>query len=344
MTQSTRPKLNTTFLGQALIEYDPQRYYNQPLSDIATILENQDLILTNLEGCICGEDFDCQRTRFDQYFHGTDPSVLDFLQSIRLNFLSLANNHAWDFGDEGIKSTIQEAKQRNFIVAGTGENLAGAKAVGFTTINGWQIALIGMVTLDTTEHAHATETTPGYYRVYKNDASSMKEVIQLVEEATSQTEMVILHHHYHHHQEPDDLDWQQMFAHQMIEAGASVYVGHGEPTLKGIELYQNKPIFYGLGNFIFHTRAPIGQYDEIVWEGVICQVVFNDKSFETITLIPVVLNEGEDGPLFLEKRGYPSLADTERGDKILRRLQSLSKPYGTTLSLENGQGHILRAT
>ena len=59
--------------------------------------------------------------------------------------------------------------------------------------------------------------------------------------------------------------WQEHWARASIDAGATVYVAHGSPEHKGVEIYKGRPVFYGLGNFIFHSRQPVGHYEKDVW-------------------------------------------------------------------------------
>src|SRR5207253_1392086 len=67
-------------------------------------------------------------------------------------------------------------------------------------------------------------------------------------------------------------NWRRKLAHQIIDAGASIYVSHGTPRLEGIEIYKNCPIFYGLGNFIFQTKTDVAFYTKEVWSSVLVHI------------------------------------------------------------------------
>jgi hypothetical protein len=71
--------------------------------------------------------------------------------------------------------------------------------------------------------------------------------------------------------------WKREFAHACIDSGASMYVGHGDPRLQGIEIYKGCPIFFCLGNFVFQTKTEIGFYGAEVWQSVIVRIEYHKQ-------------------------------------------------------------------
>ena len=65
---------------------------------------------------------------------------------------------------------------------------------------------------------------------------------------------------YQHYQIDGPPGWQERWARATVDAGADLYISHGEPRLAGVEAYGGGLILYGLGNFIFHSRTEIGNY------------------------------------------------------------------------------------
>ena len=158
------------------------------------------------------------------------------------------------------------------------------------------------------------------------------------------------------------------FAHAMIGAGADVLVGHGPHVLRGIEIYEGKPIFYSLGDFLFQNetllRLPYENYEPYdlgpdehvadfnarryandtrgfpsqpeIWESVIARPTFRGKDLVSIELHPISLQFGEPPSV----RGRPLPADPELSDKILGDLIRLSEPFGTTVRNERGVGVV----
>lgn len=160
------------------------------------------------------------------------------------------------------------------------------------------------------------------------------------------------------------------FARAMIDAGATIFVGHGPHVLRGIEIYKGKPIFYSLGDFIFQNetldRLPAENYasyalgsenhvadfndarydmgrrgfpsNREIWESVIAMPRFRGGELVDIALHPITLGFGE--PAWV--RGRPRLASGELGEKILKDLIDRSEPFGTQIEVKDGVG-IIRA-
>jgi poly-gamma-glutamate synthesis protein (capsule biosynthesis protein) len=158
------------------------------------------------------------------------------------------------------------------------------------------------------------------------------------------------------------------FAHEAIDAGSDVFAASGPHVLRGIEIYKGKIIFYNLGNFIFENDLVVPQPTDLYetfgldsaalpselfdartdhgrrswpaeprdWESVIADVAFRDGSPAVVTLTPITLGFGETRP----RRGYPRLANAQKGTQILERLQKLCQPYGTRIDIKDGVGTI----
>lgn len=169
-------------------------------------------------------------------------------------------------------------------------------------------------------------------------------------------------------QEP--ADYEQAFAHQLIDAGADAYIVHGPHQLRGIEIYKGKPIFYSLGNFIMddlrtpvgadmfdaygkdpatHTDADVtaaemstgydtapGFSDPVYYESVIAVSRYEDNRLAELRLHPIELGHSER----FANRGVPRIASASQSRVILERLQKLSAPFGTKIALESNVGII----
>ncbi|WP_404710436.1 CapA family protein [Sphingomonas sp. MMS24-J13] len=160
-------------------------------------------------------------------------------------------------------------------------------------------------------------------------------------------------------------DFAPEIAHKLIDAGADVFVGHGPHVLRGIEIYKGKPIFYSLGNFammnnsldvipgemyedygiapgsatvpgLLQARNAQSFADNVIFEAVIAVSRFVGGNVQEIRLYPLDLGTALKGA----GRGVPRLADAVVGRRILERLQTLSAPYGTTITIEKNVGII----
>lgn len=331
------PSVRLGIVGQALIEHDPRDYLDAPLSSVVPILAAADAVFTNLEVAVSGPGCSCVPTRNDVFFHGAKPDVLDFLGEIGVSLLALSNNHSWDYGTEGILSTIAEAEARGLVHAGTGANISEAAAPAYLDLGDFRLGLVSMATVNSPEQARATDSRAGVNMLDPGDSAAWDRNIAAVRTADYAADAVLV---YQHFQTDAEIGWQQSWARATIDAGGDIYISHGEPTLKGVEVYHGGLILYGLGNFIFHTKTEVGRYPPDVWQSVIVEVSLGAAGVDEVTFTPVVLDEGTEGPSFLETRGYPEVAEGELGQAILSRLIDLSVPYGTMIKLGDGRAKL----
>ncbi|ACE94945.1 hypothetical conserved protein (plasmid) [Rhizobium etli CIAT 652] len=181
-------------------------------------------------------------------------------------------------------------------------------------------------------------------RVVVDRHSASAQLSAIAEEAGRDAFVIVYLHH--HHWEPN---WQQVpswvreFAQDCVNAGASLFVSHGAPVLQAVEIYRNRPIFYGLGNFIFHTDDEAREWSPPeVWKSVIATCDFGPGGrVEDVSLRPIVIGGTE--PLSDPARDrllFPVLADRAMAADILDDLARRCADFGTVLALENGIGRI----
>jgi poly-gamma-glutamate capsule biosynthesis protein CapA/YwtB (metallophosphatase superfamily) len=145
-------------------------------------------------------------------------------------------------------------------------------------------------------------------------------------------------------------DFLVEFAHQMIDNGADVFVGHGVHTLRGIEIYKGKPIFYGVSNFFYqdspavevtNPSAPPGAggatQQSANLESLLTASRFEGGKLVEVRLYPADLGQDRRP---ISKMGNPSAASPEMARRVLEKVRTLSKPFGTEIAVENGIGVI----
>lgn len=197
-------------------------------------------------------------------------------------------------------------------------------------------------------------------------AGDLVDIVAAVQEARRQADWVIVASHSHESGSSREVpaDFLKTFAHAVIDAGADIWVGHGPHVLRGIEIYNGKPIFYSLSNFLFQNETvrflpgdfyvlrglpadanSADAYDARnknssyggfpgradFWESVIAEPEFVDGSLTEIRLHPIELGFGKPRP----QRGRPLPADQETGRRIIEMLAELSEPFGTTIRYDS---------
>ena len=156
-------------------------------------------------------------------------------------------------------------------------------------------------------------------------------------------------------------DFLVEFAHAAIDNGADVFLGQGVHTLRGIEIYKGKPIFYGLSNFAFYMNSPVGgeqanppgdltraernqaNVDRLLlshpdnMEALLAVSRFERGRLVEVRVYPVDVGKGYRP---ISKIGIPMMPTPEMAREILEKVQRLSKPFGTNMTIENGVGVI----
>lgn len=345
---ATRPAarpMRLALLGQALITHDLCAQAWPALPALKQRLSRADAVFTDLEVAVRGPRAGAP-TRDPEFLHTADLAVLDCLKSMGVSLLAHSNNHAFDLNTGGILDALDAMKSRGFAHAGTGRDLAEARAPAFQRTPAGTVALVGMATGRVREGGAATPTRAGVHEVRRIPGGALNEAdvqgaLDSLTAAARRADVVIAYHH-NHEWETDFADtpsWQKAFARRCVEAGASVFVSHGAPLLHGVELHRGAPIFYGLGSFIFQTTTVPGRYPDAVWDSVIVECEFLGGRFREARLAPIRLNQtGVGGQADLETRGRPSLVQGAQAQAILLRLRGRAAELGAELRVEGDVG------
>jgi hypothetical protein len=143
-------------------------------------------------------------------------------------------------------------------------------------------------------------------------------------------------------------------ARELVDNGMDIYVGHGNHTMQGIEIYKGRPIYYNLGNFSVHrfglddsgTQGPMtnieGGEEGNLWlqqainqSAYVAHHTYQDGVLQEIRLYPADLG-GAPGP---DRRPWswtdvPMTPKPARAREILGQVQEYSKPFGTQITIE----------
>jgi poly-gamma-glutamate capsule biosynthesis protein CapA/YwtB (metallophosphatase superfamily) len=347
VSQGGDERFRIVLLGQALIQYSPQPGEWRDEAKFAALFAGADACFTDLETAIRGAHPGTP-TREGVFVHVADPSVLDTLMHANVTMLATSNNHAYDLNSAGVMDAISEIDRRGFTHAGSGATLPDATAPAYRRTPHGTVALVSMATGAIREGGAATATRPGVNEIRRDtsgalNADDVARTCAAIGEAAKMADITIAYHH-NHYWEKDMAAvpaWQRALARQCVDAGASLFASHGAPLLQGIEVYRGRPIFYDLGSFFFQTATAPDAYGPEVWQSVIADCRCSKAGFESLSLIPVQLNAvGENGPSDLKTRGLPSFAQGPDAERILKHLEEMSAPFGTSLSIESGRAVV----
>lgn len=207
--------------------------------------------------------------------------IVDFIKSMGFHACSLANNHFADYGDKGVKESIALLKNNSIDYVGAGLNIQEARKILYKEINNKKFAFINAC-----EHEFtiATDTKPGCNPL--NPISLSYDI----REAKLKADYVILIIHGGHEDYQLPSPRMQETYRFFIDMGADVVVNHHQHCYSGYEIYNEKPIIYGLGNFSFDESGVRGQ----MWnEGYM--VILHLGDIITFEYIPYIQNDEQIG-------------------------------------------------
>ena len=302
MFEETREDPVFLFVGDVMlgrhVETLMDRYGNDyPFELIDNLLLGEHTLVGNLEGPIVNDHI--QTIDFSTNF-SFDEEVTSVLKKHGFDVVMLGNNHTLDQGKDGYEET------KMFLEA------AGIEHVGHSVEMGEEHVLTKEVAGEEFIIASFNITFP------LNDQLAAMETIEHV--AAETTSPIIVNVHWGTEYELSSNSVQQEFAHQLVDAGADVIIGHHPHVVQEVELYKGVPIFYSLGNFVFDQYFSKDVQEELA-------VRFTAKEEEWIfTLQPMVsassqprLMDREEKAVFLEAltaRSDVSLAEQVRDGEI----------------------------
>lgn len=242
------------------------------------IMQEADLAYGNLEFSM-NDHPELQRPFYN---FRAPPAFAWELAAIGINLVSMANNHALDFGPEGLRDCLKALDRANITYAGAGLSLDAARSPGTTGVQSREnrFALLSSMRYWTQKYRCADPAGPCLATInpakilVAGPGGEVEAVEGLVEDDVKALEddivlakrhndvvIVALHNHDRSHHRvfgiqdttpPND----EIMYRRAIDAGADLVIGTGPHVLRGVELYKGKPIFYSLADFIYQYRTP----------------------------------------------------------------------------------------
>jgi poly-gamma-glutamate capsule biosynthesis protein CapA/YwtB (metallophosphatase superfamily) len=408
------------------------------VAGVVDLLRGASLAFGNLETSI----FDARRSAVaprsvDDWALVAHPRAARDLATLGFGLMSRANNHAMDWGAEGLRETGRWLDEAGVTHAGAGATLAGARAARYRETPHGRVGLVSLVTrshwdddaaLDqfgevpgrtgvnalrlrqrisaspavmesVREIARALypDAAPGALAVpgrpeelalfassfvpggrtevrYEPDLGDLAATLRSVRLGKQHADLLVVSAHVHE-EGPDAATPPAFlvdFARAAIDAGADVVVGHGVHRLWPVEMYSGRPIFYGLGNFLFsdvqepltegmHGSArelvraafddPSAASDADVTALLIAQGWFDGSRFFASAVTRTRFEAGRTAEVALHpidlgyrrrllESGVPRLAEPEAAATTLKRLAEISEQFGTRIRIDGDVGVI----
>ncbi len=210
-----------------------------------------DLRMVNLETSI---------TRSDDYWKGKgvnyrmSPENIQVITAARIDYCSLANNHVLDWGYRGLEETLSVLDQAQVKHAGAGRNLEQAQSPAVFDIKGKGRVLVfscGTGSSGIPANWSAATNRAGVYFLADLSGKTASQLGDAVRRVKRPGDLVLVSIHWGGNWGYSIAQDERMFAHRLMdEAGVDAIHGHSSHHVKGMEVYRDKPIIYGCGDFI----------------------------------------------------------------------------------------------
>lgn len=265
---------------------DPSYFFR----NVKSIFENDDLTIVNLEGPLTSSE-DLQEKEFS--FKGR-PEYTQILTAGSVEAVNLANNHSYDYGEQGYQDTIQN-------VENAGITSFGYERTALLDVKGVKVGLAGIYVLN-----------DGLEREFQ-----LKEHIASLKEQGAQLVIVSFHWGSEKENYPDDI--QTSLAHTAVDSGADLVVGHHPHVLQGIEKYNGKYIVYSLANFCFGGNSNPSDKDTMIFQQTFTIQNQEVEKDDNIQIIPCSVSS---------ESGYnnyqPTPSEGEEKDRIQEKIDQFS--------------------
>jgi poly-gamma-glutamate synthesis protein (capsule biosynthesis protein) len=229
--------------------------------EVIGLFDQSDLNIVNLECPVIEDDNKDKIIKTGPHLC-TGKQIFDVFKQINIHAVTLANNHILDFGARGLETTIRGCHNNNIITAGAGNNLKEAAKPVIIEKRGLKIALINFCEH---EFSIATEQTPGANPLDLIDNSEeIKKAHQIADFV-----LVIVHGGHEHYPLPSPRMVKQY--RYFADCGADAIICHHAHCISGVEVYNNVPIFYGIGNLLFTMPCKYKGWNN----GLLVQMDFN---------------------------------------------------------------------
>jgi len=252
----------------------------------------------------------------------SQPEILDALAWAGIDYVSLGNNHTYDYMDSGLKSTLAFLENSSLDFSGAGVNEKDALKAHQEKINNSQFSMLAYVGWEGSANPSQTANHQHGGAAY----GSMDNIINSVKQEVNQNRTTIVQ--YHGSQEyannPTGVTEQRLKS--ALDNGAALAIAHHPHVTQGLELYNGKLIAYSMGNFIFDQNFSATQHSFLLY------VWLDEGKFHRAEIVPLYV------------KGYkPSPATGMHRYTVMKRLTELSKTRNTYISKSGGHGIITAA-
>jgi poly-gamma-glutamate capsule biosynthesis protein CapA/YwtB (metallophosphatase superfamily) len=225
------------------------------LGPMSAALSAADFSMVNLETAITTRGTPQPK----KYHFRTTPAALTALQHSGVDAVTMANNHAVDYGPQGLADSLAAKADSPIPVVGIGADEAEAYRPYTTTVNGVRLAVVAasQVVDITNQNFRASATSPGIA-----SALDRPRLLKAVRDAKAHADVVVVYLHWGTEGQSCPGPEQESIAEDLSAAGATAVVGTHAHVMLGSGMLGPTYVAYGFGNFLWYGSSPYPHSDE----------------------------------------------------------------------------------
>jgi len=263
MDRGVKMSIQKNFLDNQMFLFENMEY-----------LKKADILFGNLEGPVSDKGKDLGNL----YSFRMNPETISTLDKAGFDVLSVANNHAGDWGQEAFEDTLARFEESNILAVGGGLNETEAKRPKIINVNDLKIGFLGF-----------SDVGPDWMKVEGEKPGILLtrslDFTETIRGASQQVDLLVVTFHFGD-EYVEYNERQEKLAHLAIDSGAKIIIGHHPHVEQATEFYNGGIIAYSLGNFIFDQY-----FSDKTMKGLMLEIEIEEKKIKQIIKKTVQLNQ-----------------------------------------------------
>ncbi len=262
--------------------------YRQRGSSIEKCIDNELLTeMKNADICMVNNEFPYSSggtpTAGKTYTFRSKPENVGILGEMGVDIVSIANNHAFDHGEEAFLDTLDILKGAKVPYVGGGRNIEEAGAPVIMEKKGVKIGFVAATQIERSyppDTRGATDTLPGVMRCFSED--ELSHFLKYIKQADEQCDFLVVFVHWGSENTAVLDQYQTGQAQAFADAGADLIVGCHSHCLQGLGEKSGVPVIFSLGNYWFNSKTV---------DTALLKVAVQDKKLKSVQMVPALQHD-----------------------------------------------------
>lgn len=309
-------------LGRTVKEHISRFGPGYPLGPVADRMRQAELTIVNLE-CAITATGNIWPGAPKAFYFGAPPEAVHALLGAGVGLVSLANNHALDYGAEGLLQTLHHLRDHGIRYAGAGHDIEEALRPAFIECHGVGLAMAAFCNHQPDFSAQENRAGIAYLDLDDEPAvvASWRQALEPLQQAGVHWPILSLHWGPNMIFRPSEKF--RRLAHAAVDMGWKILFGHSAHVFQGIEIYRGCPIIYAAGDLVddYHVDPDFNNDHQLLFE-----LELDVETLRRIRLYPIFIDRCQTRP-----------ATREQAEKIAERMTMLCAEMGAAVQREAGQ-------